>query len=211
MSTASLLPIPQRKGSMSNKLDRSLLQQVAEGESASFEAFLNQYGQLVWTLAIRMIKSHSEAEDATQEIFLKLWQSAHRFDPSVGTELQFVSMVARRHLIDRLRRQTNRTPSVSLDETIVQPESVAHEDPLEKFDEVAKAKRCLRHLTQSVQKILSLSIQHALSHTQIANQLQLPLGSVKSAARRGLLQLRDCMQRPNSDSPSAVPELGNPS
>ena len=82
----------------------SLLNRVAAGEMAAMQECINQYGGLVWSLARRFSASAADAEDAVQEVFITLWKYASRFDESKGSETTFVSMIARRRLIDRLRR-----------------------------------------------------------------------------------------------------------
>lgn len=175
-------------------LDKSILRRIAAGDQAAVSECLDEYGGLVWSLAKRFTSNADDADDATQEIFVELWQSASRFDPSVASECTFISAIARRRLIDRLRRNGRRpeTVEMSLDNSEI---AVLPVDTAELADEAAKAARCMQKLPVDRQQVLSMSIQHGLSHATIAQRLHLPLGTVKSYARRALLQIRACMHR----------------
>ena len=144
-------------------------------------------------MARRWSSDSADAEDAAQEIFVDLWQSASRYRPHAGNETTFVMMIARRRLIDRLRQRQTRSALLSLSEDQGDFAAPVHSNPAEVADEAAKAAACMEQLTEQTQKVLLLSIQSAASHSEIAKHLDLPLGSVKSFARRGLLMLRDCM------------------
>lgn len=172
----------------------SVLERIASGDQSALMACIDQYGGLVWSLASRFLASAADAEDATQEIFLELWQKAHAFDSDLASEATFVAMVARRRLIDHSRRKSsfNTVPFDAQSDLVEEKPTL---DALELSDEAAKANQCLEKLSQEQQSVLTLSIQHGESHSKIAEMLSLPLGTVKSFARRGLLQLRDCMKR----------------
>lgn len=183
-----------RNAKPSLQLGRTILERVACGEDSAFAECIDQYGGLVWSLASRFLNSPSDAEDATQEIFFELWQKAHTFESTLASEVTFVAMVARRRLIDHSRRKAA-SNTVPFDAQSSLVEDKPRLDEAELSDEAAKANRCLEKLSIEQRKVLTLSIQQGESHGQIAELLRLPLGTVKSFARRGLLQLRDCMNR----------------
>ncbi len=91
----------------------SVLQRIASGDPAAVRECIDQYGPLVWSLARRLSRTASDAEDATQEIFLDIWRSAGRFDASQGSDKVFIAMIARRRLIDRLRKKSAEPPMES--------------------------------------------------------------------------------------------------
>src|SRR5580700_12012752 len=91
-------------------MSTSVLQRIASGDSAAVRDCIEQYGALVWSLARRLTRTPSDAEDATQEIFLDIWRSAGRFDAKQGSDRVFIAMIARRRLIDRLRKTTSEPP-----------------------------------------------------------------------------------------------------
>jgi len=100
----------------------TVLRRIAGGDSAAVRECIDRYGALIWSLARRLSRSSPDAEDATQEIFLDLWRNAGRFDESKGSEKLFIAMLARRRLIDRLRKTRIEVPTESSPEIL---ESVA--------------------------------------------------------------------------------------
>jgi RNA polymerase sigma factor (sigma-70 family) len=172
-----------------------VLARIAAGDATAVEDCLKMYGGLVWSIVKRLTKDHAEAEDAVQEIFIDLWQVAKKYDPDVASESTFITMIARRRLIDRFRKNKASRNTSSLDVREVEMAALPELNRVELADESAKAAACFQKLTGNSQKVLRLSIHHGRSHSEIAEKLSLPLGSVKSFARRGLVQLRECMQR----------------
>jgi RNA polymerase sigma factor (sigma-70 family) len=176
-------------------LSESILSRIAAGDPTAVDECLSRYGGLVWSLARRWFKNVADAEDLTQEIFVDVWQSAKRFDPAVASEVVFITMIARRRMIDRLRRSSAKLAPVSVESSAIEVEALPSRDRVELADEAAKAARCLEKLSKEQQNILTMSVHQGASHSLIAQALGMPLGTVKSFARRGLIQLRDCMQR----------------
>jgi RNA polymerase sigma-70 factor (ECF subfamily) len=158
----------------------SVLQRIASGDSAAVRECIEQYGALVWSLARRLSRSPSDAEDATQEIFLDIWRSAARFDSSQGSDKVFIAMIARRRLIDRLRK-TSAEPPMDPVETL---EVVAWADPGTASE---------TSLGPEQRQVLELGLLHGLTQSEIATRLGMPLGTVKSFMRRGLIKVREYM------------------
>jgi RNA polymerase sigma factor (sigma-70 family) len=161
-----------------------LLWRVARGEASAFPECVARYGGLVWSMARRFVPN--DAEDAVQEIFLELWKNAGRFDPAVASEVTFVAMIARRRLIDR-RRRLGRRPDLSNAEV---PTVASLEPGPDRGAEASMAARAMEKLAPEQRRVLLLATCHGLSHDEIAQVTGLPLGTVKSHARRGLLQIR---------------------
>ncbi len=183
---------------------QSLLGRVAARESDSLTICIQQYGNLIWSLARRYSPSQADAEDAVQEIFLEIWQKADRFNPVVAAESTFVTMIARRRLIDRYRKQTRSIQAIGFGSELDEQLVATSPSTVETFDEAAKATRCLEGLQPNQRDILRRSIHEGQSHSQISNDLAMPLGSVKSFARRGLIQLRQCMEKFSLTTPTGV-------
>jgi RNA polymerase sigma factor (sigma-70 family) len=171
-----------------------LLPRVAHGDREAIQECVDRYGGLIWSLANRLIRNREDVEDAVHDIFIELWQAAASFDPSKGSEVTFVGMLTRRRLVDRwrayLRREVN---SVDIREVDIAAPLIG--DATELSDEAQKAALCFEKLTRQTQVVLHRSIHENFSYSKIAEELKIPLGSVKSYARRGLMQLRDCMGR----------------
>ncbi|MBL9150370.1 MAG: sigma-70 family RNA polymerase sigma factor [Phycisphaerae bacterium] len=173
------------------ELQRPILERVAAGEPGAAKECLDRFGGLVWSLARRLCRNATEAEDAVQEIFVDLWKSAPRFDASIASETTFVAMIARRRLIDRTRRRARRPVEATLTEAT--PVSAAPTDTPPVSEEAALAANAFEQLRPEQKRVLSLAIRNGQSHEQIASTTGLPLGTVKTHARRGLIKLRQIL------------------
>lgn len=173
----------------------SLLKRIAAGDGGAVRECIDRYGGLVWSLARRMSPAPAEAEDAVQEIFLDLWRSAARFDPGISSEVTFVAMIARRRLLDRrrTRRRTPETSSLADEPTPVEHAGAAR---MEACAEAGLAASALAQLRPEQRLVLVLSACHGLSHEEIASTVNMPLGTVKAHARRGLLRVRELLGSP---------------
>lgn len=167
-----------------------LLPRVAAGDPAAVAEVLDRYGGLVWSLARRLTGRPDDAEDAVQEIFIDIWKSAARFDGAIASEKTFVAMIARRRLIDR-RRHAGRRPVT--DPILPHLEAVASEGPqtMEANVEASLARGALAELKPKERNVVLLSAYHGFSHGQIADRTGLPLGTVKTYVRRGLMRVRE--------------------
>lgn len=173
----------------------SLLPRIAGGDQSAVPECISRYGGLIWTLARRRLASREDAEDVVQEVFVDLWRSAARFDPLVAEEITFVAMIARRRIIDRLRRRAGLPETTSIDEVGARVVTDSASDGpvgrrLELGEEARLADEHLAQLKPEEQRVLRLSIYDSLSHAAIAEYTGLPLGTVKSHLRRGLDSLR---------------------
>jgi RNA polymerase sigma-70 factor (ECF subfamily) len=172
----------------------SILRKIARGDQGATQECIDRYGGLVWSLARRLSSTDSDAEDAVQDIFLDVWKSAERFDPSVASETTFVATIARRRLIDRRRREGRRIDTQALIEGATDTpdwNAPADSDSAEMAEDVAAARRAMAQLSPEQQRVLQLSIFQGLSHERIARATQIPLGTVKTHARRGLIRVRE--------------------
>jgi RNA polymerase sigma-70 factor, ECF subfamily len=169
-----------------------MLQRIAAGDAAAVRECIDQYGPLVWSIARRLSRTPSDAEDATQEIFLDIWRSAARFDASQGSDKVFIAMIARRRLIDRLRKTSAEPPMDPL-ETLEAVSWTEESTSSETAMEAEQATRALAELRPEQRQVLELGLVHGLSQSEIATRLKMPLGTVKSFMRRGLIKVREVM------------------
>jgi len=175
-----------------------ILKRIASGDKSAVQECLDTYGGLVWSLARRMSPNSDDAEDAVQEIFIDVWKNAARYDEAQASETTFVAMIARRRLIDRLRK-TNRQPNIdSLEDVLAEP-SGGKDTDIQMYVEAKEAAQAMKNLRPEQRQILHLSIVQGFSHQEIADALTMPLGTVKTHARRGLLQVREFLGLGNSD------------
>lgn len=183
--TAAAVPDPQL-----SEEEQPILERVAEGDQAAVGDFISRYGDLVWSLARRYLGNHADAEDAVQEIFIEIWNNAGRYDRNVASEVAFISTITRRRLIDRLRQFKRRPGMESIDDQVgANQPSVA--TTLDDDAEVAQVERVLGDMDPKHREILSMSLYEGYSHSEIASALDMPLGTVKTRVRRGLMHVRE--------------------
>jgi len=167
----------------------TILERVASGDESAVRDCVSQYGDLVWSIALRLLRRRSEAEDAVQDIFVDVWRSAKRYDPSIAAEATFITMIARRRIYDRLRRADRRPTEVG-DEELERTVGI-DADKLERQSEAHRAARAMKALPADEREVLLLAMLDGHSHSEIAKHLDMPLGTVKTRARRGLMRLRE--------------------
>jgi RNA polymerase sigma-70 factor (ECF subfamily) len=168
-----------------------LLRRVSQGDKHAMRECLRQYGGLVWSLARSFTRSMADAEDAAQDVFVHLWQKAGQYDPAYGQEVQFISVLARRRLIDWVRARARSRETAS---PIVDPLARSLDRPVvERDEEAAAAWEALSRLISEHQSIVLLAVVHGMTHEQIATHLQLPLGTVKTNLYRALATVREQM------------------
>lgn len=192
-----------RQQSIAKIVAQGILQKIAAGDRAAVDECLKKYGGLVWSLARRMLRNSDDAEDAVQEIFLDVWKNAAKFDDAQASETTFIAMIARRRLIDRIRFSSRRISADALDEVMTEPVDRA-DRKMQTSLEANDAVKALNALRPEQREVLQLSIVQGLSHQEIANKTGMPLGTVKTHARRGILQAREFLGLGNLDPTKEV-------
>lgn len=167
-----------------------VLYRVAAGEQAAVEECLSRYGGLIWSLARRQLPNLTDAEDAVQDIFIDIWRNARRFDERIASEVTFVAMLARRRLIDKRRQQKSTIATLPISSGC-DPAISGSENQVMLGEEIARARQQLEQLKPEERNVLELAIHQGLTQTEVAERLNMPLGTVKTNARRGLMRLRE--------------------
>jgi RNA polymerase sigma-70 factor (ECF subfamily) len=183
--------------------DDFVLPRIASGDADAVQECIDRYGNLVWTIARRFTRSATDAEDAVQDVFIDLWKSAGRFDPGRSTEAAFVAMVARRRLIDHVRRAKRRPATTEMPEGFDVAGVESHH--LEMNADAALAARALEQIRPEQRNVLMMSVYHGMTHAEIVEETGLPLGTVKSHIRRGLEEVRRILGEPGSQAKPEVP------
>ncbi len=174
-------------------VDLDLMTRVAAGQEQAVGELYDRFGSLVFRMAYQSLPSKGEAEDAVQEIFVRLWKTAGRYDPERAALVTWVMLIARRHLVDKLRRNKARVKASSLDDA--QPWRSASAGPEaskmerdERFEALMKRIDALPELQKTVVTRAYLGGQ---TLRQIGEELDTPLGTIKSALSRALVRLRE--------------------
>lgn len=185
------VPRPVDRPAMTQPNANSLLQQVAAGQSHAVNDVIDAYGGLVWSLARKYFGRSAEAEDAVQDAFIAVWKAADRYDPEVAAESTFVAMIARRRMIDQLRKQGRRIDAQPL-EGSPEPENESN-DHLADEEQVQTVLQAIDELDPPQPDVIKHSLMHGLTHPEIAEKMGLPLGTVKTHIRRGLIKVRKAL------------------
>ena len=172
--------------------DWVLMHRVAAGNEDAVAELYDRFGSLVYKVARQLLPTRAEAEDAVQEVFVRLWQTADRYDPRRAKLVTWVMLIARRHLIDRLRRNAVRgKPST------FQPDAAGADDggrPEHKPQEDERSHSLLQRIAElpELQRVvIERAYLKGYTLREVSEQLEAPLGTVKSALSRGLARLRE--------------------
>ncbi|MFJ3670910.1 sigma-70 family RNA polymerase sigma factor [Streptomyces sp. NPDC090106] len=173
--------------------DEELARRLVAGEERCLAEAYRRWSTLVHTLAWRSLGDLREAEDVTQQVFLAVWRGRGGFRPERGTLSSWIVGITRRRIADALSARTRRTDLVA-----AAGASLAIADPSGECPEAAVDRVLVQHeltrLPVAQQRVLRLAFYADLTQTQIAEHTGWPLGTVKSHARRGLHQLRRCLE-----------------
>ena len=150
-----------------------------------------------------MLRNTEDAEDVVQDVFVDIWKNAQRFDESLASETTFIAMIARRRIIDRVRYASRRVTADSLDDVVTEP-SVRADRSMQMSVEANEAAEAVAALRPEQRQVLQLAIVHGLSHQEIADATGMPLGTVKTHARRGLLAAREILGLAGARKEAAV-------
>lgn len=172
--------------------EKTILQRIAAGDPHAVQDCMDTYGGLIWSMARKKGLPAAEADDIVQEVFIQLWKSAERYDPSLASETTFVAMIARRRLIDRLRKVGRRPRTQEIVPDLHDKADGEHQQ-LEARVELSVAQKALGVLRPKERHVVLLSAYHGMSHSQIAEETGIPLGTVKTYIRRGLMRVKEAL------------------
>lgn len=170
----------------------SILARIANGDERAVQDCIDTYGNLIWSLAKKFTARQDDTEDAVQEVFMEIWQNAGRYDATKSAEITFISMLARRRLIDRLRKSYRQPNVQSIDEYIETSPNV-FETQIHAKIQARRTVKAIRTLRPEQRELMLLSIYEGMSHSEIAQAKSIPLGTVKTHIRRGFDKVRTAM------------------
>lgn len=168
------------------------MESVRDGDARAFEIIFDRHADVAFSLAYRMCGRRGTAEDVVQEAFVSLWRSGARYDRSRGSVRSWVLSVVHNRAIDMFRRDSIRTAKDVSDDDAVQ-RLAARDDTereVQRRDEGSRVRAALSELPTDQRKVIELAYFGGFSHSQIAELLSLPAGTVKGRMRLGLTKLR---------------------
>ena len=176
--------------------DAVLVRRLLQRDVNAFEELYDRHSRLVYALVLRILQQATTAEEVVQDVFLQLWRNTAQYNGSRGPFVPWLLTIARNRALDQLRLKSERQRRRE-DQTDELPPVVAIPDFEGSLDEKRRATR-VRELMNSLnpqqRKAIELAYFEGLSHSEIANALKEPLGTVKSWIRNGLLRLKEGLQ-----------------
>jgi RNA polymerase sigma-70 factor, ECF subfamily len=183
------------KSMLIDQTDVRVVIALQQGDTKALGIVYDRYGAVVYRLALRMLANPAEAEDLTQEVFLAFWRGIDKYNPDRGTLLVFLLTITRSRALNRLKQQHSQQNLHQRFGNYLPPadshpgmESVA----LNELSERMRA--ALQQLPAAQKQVLEMGYYQGKSQSEIARELVLPLGTVKTRSRQGLLKLRQLLQ-----------------
>lgn len=178
----------------------ALIDRIARQDHAALKALYDQCAPKLYGLALRVVRQREWAEDVVQESFLTIWRSADNYRASLSPPMAWLGLIVRSRGLDLLRRRAADRQHLTqdLDETLADTLEGDSPNPLDTVQASEQAwalHQCLVQLEKRQREVVSMAYVRDMSHSELAAQLKLPLGTVKTWIRRGLDQLRTCMSR----------------
>lgn len=166
-----------------------LLLKIAKGNKDAFEALYTATSAQMYAIALKMLRSQELAEEATQEAYIRIWYNASSYREGQGTVLTWMVSIVRYRALDMLRhakvrREQSLEPEITAS-LVAETESLVMDD--------SKLDRCLQALENPQRQAIHLAYFNGLSHAEVVESLDTPLGTIKSWIRRGLQSLQKCL------------------
>lgn len=177
--------------------DIELLRQIAFGDRSAFAQFYDRHSVLMFSVASRILNDPAEAEDVLQEAFMQIWEKAGKFDSQLGRASSWAAILVRNRAIDRIRsaqRRTRLAQEAGPELAFAAAESATANQIVHGAEKAKLIQSAIEVLPADQRKAIELAYFSGLTHTEISEKLQEPLGTVKARIRRGLLRLRDQLE-----------------
>lgn len=175
-----------------------LMKRIKAKDGEALGELYDLYSRLLYGMVISIVKKREEAEDVLQEVFIKIWEKASSFDEERGNVYSWLVTLTRNKAIDRIRSkdyktQKKATQDVDAPEFTLEGEKF---DPLETTifsDRAELVKKALGEIPESQSEVLKIAYYRGLTQREISNQLDIPLGTVKTRMRQGMIKLKDIL------------------
>ena len=177
----------------SHAADRRALEGMARGEHGALAELYDRHGRLVYSLALRVLRDQSDAEDVVQEVFSQAWRQASRYESTRGQVVAWLMNLARSRAIDRLRSRRARPETGANDVEADRILDLAPpiDEQLALSDQAERIRAAVEQLSLLQRVAIELAFYEGLTHVEIAERLELPLGTVKTRIRQGLSKLKE--------------------
>lgn len=187
-------PSSSSEGNNLGRTDADLFLLLQSGQTDSLATLYDRHAALVYGIALQVLGNTAEAEDLTQDIFLRLTRECS-YDPQRGTLRTYLVIFTRSRALDRLRSRTRNQRRLR-DRSLSENDRVVAESPIENISQLERSREvqeALEQLSNKEREVLRMAYYQGLSQSEIADQLNIALGTVKSRSRRGLIKLRQTL------------------
>jgi RNA polymerase sigma-70 factor (ECF subfamily) len=183
----------QDSGSMQSPATKEeLLGRVAEGDQQAFAALYDEISPRVFGLVRRLLVDHAQSEEVTQEVFLEIWTNAKKYEPGKGGASTWILTMAHRRAVDRIRASQasrDRDVKIGIRDFVADYDNVS--DTVETNIEHERVKKAMSQLTELQRQAVTLAYYGGYSHSEVSAMLKVPIGTVKTRLRDGMIRLRD--------------------
>jgi RNA polymerase sigma-70 factor (ECF subfamily) len=172
----------------------TLIERVGNGDEKAFSAVYDQLAPVIFGTVKRVLRDHAMSEEVTQEVFVEMWSAVHKFDPDRASVTSWAVTIARRRAVDRVRKEQSQRSRI---ESLGQQRQDNGADPADEVAETADAqhvRRAVERLPLEQRDVIRLAFLDGQTHGAIAEQLGLPLGTVKGRVRGGIKRLHSDMR-----------------
>ncbi|HEY4152984.1 MAG TPA: ECF RNA polymerase sigma factor SigK [Pseudolysinimonas sp.] len=179
-------------GTSATLSNEDLLQHVATGDRDAFAVLYDRTAPRVFGLVKRLLRDHAQSEEVTQEIFLEIWQTAARYDTSKGGAIAWMLTMTHRRAVDRIRASQasrDRDTRIGIRDFAIDYDSVV--ESVEVRIESERVKEAMMRLTELQRQAVQLAYFGGYSHSEVSAMLSVPIGTVKTRLRDGMIRLRD--------------------
>lgn len=183
-----------------NSRDKDLLKRIARKDPVALSLLYDQYNRLLFGLLLSILKKRTEAEDLLQDVFSNIWEKANQYDPDRGTAYTWVVSLTRNKGIDRLRSKVykeQKKQSTSLDDdNVYHPLFSKENNPLEDTilsNRAEMVRNALKQISEKQRHVIQISYFDGLSQSEISEEYSIPLGTVKTRMRDGMMKLREIL------------------
>ena len=185
--------LPPNKAAASREL-APLLRGIAAGDRSAMAALYERSSAKLYGICIRLLPSEADAQDVLQEVYLTVWRKAGLYDQAKASPITWLAVMARNKAIDRLRGRQIATDPLEAANDVADDEPSAF-DIVEQGQESERLANCLGELDPNHAAIIRAAFVDGLTYAELAARDAVPLGTMKSWIRRGLLRLRGCLER----------------
>ena len=171
----------------------ALLSRIALGERAAFDALYSQTSAKLFGVLLRLLKDRNEAQDALQDVYVKIWQRADRYAVSDASAMSWLIAIARNHAIDRIRARKPISEDINDEKLQIPDQGQTPEAAAINQSQRRQIDHCLDQLEDAKANAVRLAYLDGFSYQELADRYEIPLNTMRTWLRRSLLKLKECL------------------